>query len=217
MPRYPSELGPFIEATLLNPHAGHVEIRAFVQEAIRHRVAAVCVLPYWLPLVTDLVAPHNIPVATVVSYPHGLEHLRSKLGMVQVAADLGANEVNVYLNPVHVDSRSWNLVREEMVRLVEYLPHLTIKAVVNCANLMSSQFSTLMAEAHNAQVDYVAIHANGDIPQRDDIQNAYYAAPGQVRVMALGNYLGNLAALRAVNSGASRISTQFPARLIGTP
>lgn len=118
---------------------------------------------------------------------------------------------------VYVGGYHWYRVEEEMRRLVDHLHHLTVKVVVNCAPMTSTQISALMLAAGNAEVDFVALHADGDIPARDDIQAAYYAAPGNVKVMAAGRYTHNLAALRAVNAGAVRISSPAPARLVGTP
>lgn len=216
MPRHPSELGPFIEATNLDPGATHDEIRALVRQAVRERVAAVCVFPFWVPLVVDPLSQADIPIATVVSWPHGLDCLDTKLGAMEVAALTGVGEINVVLNPVYVVNHDWVRVEEEMRRLAQHLPHLTIKVLLNTARLSYVLLRLAVQTADHAAADFLGLFADGPMPSNDDIQTAALTA-SSVKILAGGSYSHNLAALRAVNAGASRISSQFPSRLVGTP
>lgn len=215
MLRHPSELGPFIEATNLDPAATHDDIRALVHDAIRVRVAAVCVFPYWLPLVVDPLSQMDIPVATVVSWPHGLDALDTKLGSMELAATAGVQEVNVVLNPVYVANRDWVRVEEEMRRIILHLPHIQVKMLLNAARVSTRQIRQVVQAAENSAADFVGLFADSDMPAREDVETAYLAT-ARVKILAAGNYTHILYALRAVNVGAARISSQFPSRLVGT-
>lgn len=217
MVRHPSELGPFIEATNLDPNATHDEIRDLVRDAVRQRVAAVCVFPFWVPLVVDPLLQANIPVATVVSWPYGLDVLNTKLSAMELAAMAGVQEINFVVNPTYLVNRDWVRVEDEIRRAVQHLPHLRVKAVINTARLTTRQIQLAMQCAQNAVADFLGLTSDGDIPARDDIQIAHQVTYGVVEVLASGNYIHNLSAMRAVNTGAARISSQFPSRLVGVP
>lgn len=216
MPRHPSEMGPYIEATNLDPAATHDDIRALVRDAIRVRAAAVCVFPFWLPLVVDPLSQMDIPVATVVSWPHGLDSLDTKRGSMELAAMAGVKEVNVVLNPVYVANRDWTRVEDEIRRLAQHLPHLKVKVLLNAARVSTRQIRQVVQAAESGVADFVGLFADGDMPAREDVEAAYQAT-ARVEILAAGNYTHNLSALRALNVGAARISSQFPLRLTGTP
>lgn len=216
MPRHPSELGPFIEATNLDPAATHDDIRALVRDAIRVRVAAVCVFPFWVPLVVDPLLQMDIPAATVVSWPHGLDALDTKLGAMELAAMAGVQEANVVLNPVYLANRDWVRVEEEVRRVVQHLPQIKVKVLFNAGRVSTRQIRQVVQAAENTAADFVGLFADSDMPAREDLEAAYLAT-SRVEILAAGNYTHNLSALRAVNVGAARISSQFPSRLVGMP
>lgn len=215
MPSHPSELGPYLEATNLDPNATHQEIRVLANDAIRYQVAAVCVYPYWVPLVVDVVAPYNISVSTVVSYPHGLDSLDSKLAQLNAAEEEGAKEATVILNPVRLNVRDWQRVAQE-AQTLHLNSGLMVKVGVNASRLSVSGVQSAARYLSDVEVSYLALYSDSEHPTIDDLRAALQILIGtQTDLLAMGNYTNNLAALRAVNAGARRISTQFPARLVG--
>lgn len=212
MPSHPRELAPFLEAALLSERARQQDVRALAQDVVLHDLTIMTVLPYWVPLVVDILAPHHIKVGTVVSYPHGMERAGFKRQAMLDGVDEGVSEVMVTLNQMLVDEEHWSRVEREVQDLL--LRGIVLKVGVNVSRLISAGVRTLTRAVQNGGANFLLLHSDGDIPARDDVQQAVWTAGDDLEVMTGGNCLHNLAALRYVNSGAARVTTSAPVRIL---
>jgi len=94
----PEEFAKTIDHTLLRLDATRAEIEAVCDEAATHHFAAVCVLPYWVPLVRELLEGNDVKVCAAVSFPYGVDPPRAKALAAEEAVANGANEIDVVMN-----------------------------------------------------------------------------------------------------------------------
>ena len=65
------ELARIIEHTLLKPEATVKDIMQLCNEAMEHKLYAVCVNPCYVPLAKHLLQGSDVKVVTVVGFPLG--------------------------------------------------------------------------------------------------------------------------------------------------
>lgn len=84
-----------VDLTSLAGDEARAAIEALCADALRHGVAAVCVLPAALPIAAPLLAGGPVRLATVANFPHGGDDLAGVADEVAAAVAAGAQEVDV--------------------------------------------------------------------------------------------------------------------------
>lgn len=98
MPDEPTLIAQAIDHTLLTQDATKLQILTLCEEAKRYRFASVCVNPYWVPLVTEILDGTPVNPCTVIGFPLGATSTAAKAFEAQTAAAAGAKELDMVLN-----------------------------------------------------------------------------------------------------------------------
>jgi len=91
-------LAAVIDHTLLRPEATQNEIERLCDEALRMGFAAVCVNPFWVPVVAAKLRGSRVLVATVAGFPFGCTSTAAKRAEAEAAVVAGAQEVDMVMN-----------------------------------------------------------------------------------------------------------------------
>jgi deoxyribose-phosphate aldolase len=94
----PSDLGQFIDHTLLRQDATPAEIDTLCDEAIQYGFAAVCLNPVWVKRASLRLASSKITVASVVGFPLGANTPEIKAMETRRALRDGAREIDMVIN-----------------------------------------------------------------------------------------------------------------------
>lgn len=91
-------LAPFIDHTILKNTTTAAEIDKLCDEAIAYHFATVCVPPYFVQDAKRLVEETPVKVTTVIGFPFGYHHYKTKSAEAQLAIDDGADELDMVMN-----------------------------------------------------------------------------------------------------------------------
>ncbi len=91
-------LAAVIDHTLLRPEATQNQIERLCDEAARMGFAAVCVNPFWVPVVAAKLRGSRVRVATVAGFPFGCTSTAAKRAEAEAAVVAGAQEVDMVMN-----------------------------------------------------------------------------------------------------------------------
>lgn len=86
---------PLLDLTSLRGDETAETVRALCARAVRHRVAAVCILPPHLPVARAALSGSSVRLATVAAFPDGGDDVVATVEEVVAAVDAGAQEVDV--------------------------------------------------------------------------------------------------------------------------
>src|SRR4051812_35507169 len=86
-----------VDHTLLDPSAGAAAVDRLCDEAAFHEFVAVCVLLWSVGRCAARLAGCASRVATVVSFPHGMDATPAKCEAARGAAAAGADELDVVM------------------------------------------------------------------------------------------------------------------------
>lgn len=92
------QLSKLIDHTTLKNVTTAADIDRICKEAIEYGFAAVCVPPYYVQDARKLVAGSAVKVATVIGFPFGYHHYKTKLEEARIAIAEGADELDMVMN-----------------------------------------------------------------------------------------------------------------------
>ena len=212
-------LAATVDATLLTPWAPPSEVRALCEEACELRVAAVCVLPFHVPLARDIVAGTGVRVACVVAFPGGSAPPEAKALEARLAVEAGAAELDAVLNLAAARAAAWPVVEEELRAVRAAAPGATLKWILETAALEEREIRRAVALAEDTGADYVKT-STGYGPGGATVEavRLLRSIAGSMRVKASGGIRTQARALEMLGAGADRIGTSAArAVVLGEP
>jgi deoxyribose-phosphate aldolase len=88
----------FIDHTILKPTTLLSDIEKLCDEAREYGFAAVCIPPYYVNDARQLLDSSKVHLATVIGFPFGYSHYRSKAEEARIALGEGATEIDMVFN-----------------------------------------------------------------------------------------------------------------------
>jgi deoxyribose-phosphate aldolase len=110
-------LARFIDHTILKNTTTIADIDKICNEALEHHFAAVCVPPYFVQDAKKLLSSANVKVATVVGFPFGYHHYKTKEEEARLAIGEGADELDMVMNLAAFKSNDLAYVETEVDNL----------------------------------------------------------------------------------------------------
>jgi deoxyribose-phosphate aldolase len=146
-----------IDHTLLRPEATRNDILRVCREARQYGFAAVCINPYWVPLVARELTGTPVKVATVAGFPLGATSTESKMAETAAALKVGAQEIDMVLNVGVLRSGDLDTVKHD-IEAVAGLCHeagAIVKVILETALLDDHQKAVACTLARMAGADFV--------------------------------------------------------------
>ena len=88
----------FIDHTILKPVTTLGDIERICEEAKEYGFAAVCIPPYYVSDARQILSGSKVHLATVIGFPFGYSHYRSKAEEARIALGEGATEIDMVFN-----------------------------------------------------------------------------------------------------------------------
>ncbi len=92
------QLAQFIDHTTLKNVTTIADIARICNEALQFGFVAVCVPPYYVQDAKKLVSESAVKVATVIVFPFGYHHYKTKAEEAKLALEEGADELDMVMN-----------------------------------------------------------------------------------------------------------------------
>ncbi len=210
------ELAKYIDHTLLKPSAVESDILNITEEGKRFDVAAVCINPYWVSAVKNILAGSSVECCAVAGFPLGISKPAVIANEARQAIDDGADEIDMVINLGLACDKKWKELRNSVETVKTALGEKTLKVILEICELDDTQ----IVDASNA-----AIHGGADYIKTSTGFGRHGATISAVKLMSevalregssLGKSIGVKAAggirslddtLEMIKNGATRIGT----------
>jgi deoxyribose-phosphate aldolase len=203
------DLARYIDHTLLKPEATPEQVEHLCREANLYGVAAVCVMPWHLPLADD-VLPDSIEVCTTIGFPSGAVATQVKAFEAALAYAAGATEIDMVVNLGMVKSGEWELVEDDIAQVRLAVPRATLKVILESAVLTGDEIDACCEAAEMAGADFVktstGFHPAGGATV-DAVRRMAACVGGRLGVKASGGVRDLSTALAMIDAGATRLGT----------
>lgn len=146
-----------IDHTLLKPDATGENIRRICAEARQYSFASVCVNPYWVPLVSELLRGSDVKTCSVVGFPLGANSTKMKSDETTAAVHAGAQEIDMVLNVGELLGGNYDAVRDDIIAVVEAARagKAIVKVILETALLSEAQKVTACLLSKEAGAAFV--------------------------------------------------------------
>ncbi len=150
-----ADLAPYIDHTLLKPDATEHDITKLCEEARKHTFASVCVNPGFVKLAARLLAGSPVMVCTVVGFPLGATSTFTKVMETRDAIANGASEIDMVINVGALKAGDFELVRQDIARVVEAASGHTVKVILETSLLKDDEKVKACELSKQAGADFV--------------------------------------------------------------
>lgn len=148
------EIAGMIDHTLLKPEATHADVSALVAEAAELGTYSVCVSPSMLPV--TLPEGSGLKVAVVCGFPSGAHDSRVKATEAALAAEAGADEIDMVINVGAAIEGDFARVEADIAAVREAAPQpVVLKVIIESAALDDTQIVEVCRAAERAGADFV--------------------------------------------------------------
>ncbi|RYV50224.1 deoxyribose-phosphate aldolase [Pengzhenrongella frigida] len=207
------ELARIVDHTLLLPQTTAAQASAFVAEAQRLGVGAVCLSPSLLPVSAD-----GLRVVAVCGFPAGTHHTEIKRAEAARSVADGADEVDMVINLGLVAAGDWSGVEADIaaVRSAVPAPHL-LKVIIESALLTDEQIVGSCRAAESAGADFVKTSTGFNPAGGASVHAVELMARtvgGRLGVKASGGIRTAAAVQAMIDAGATRLGLSGTAAIL---
>ncbi len=208
-----------IDHTLLKPEAGRDEILMLADEAARHGLAAVVVLPRWVSLVRRRLEGTGVATCSVAGFPLAHELPATLAAAARALTGEGAEEIDMVLSTGALRSGEESWVVEEIAAVAtagrETHPSLLLKVIVETHLLDDARLAQACRLIAEGGADFVktttGFTGGGATPE--ETVRLKRLAPPVLRVKASAGIRTLEQALALVAAGADRLGTSAGASI----
>lgn len=108
------EIAQMIDHSLLHPTMTDEEIIKGCKLSVKYNVATVCIKPYSIPVVKELLSDSDVGICSVIAFPHGNSTTSVKVKETEDAVLAGSNEIDMVINIGKVLSDDWKYISNEI-------------------------------------------------------------------------------------------------------
>jgi len=212
------EAASLIDHALLAPNLTVRQIETACRETAAHRVAGVCVMPFWVADCVKILEGTGVRPTSVVGFPHGNTTTGIKTEEALHALGDGAVELDMVVNIPRACSNGWDYVEDEIgVVLCAVRRHgAKLKINFETCYLSDAQIINLCGVCGRADVDWVKTSTGFGTAGATEhaVRLMRQHTPAHIGVKASGG-IRDLAGFRLFQSlGCSRIGTSRTAAIL---
>lgn len=210
-------IASYIDHTILKPDTTLVEVKQLCKEALEHGFAAVCVPPYFVREVSQLLEDSRVKVATVVGFPLGFNAVPAKAEEIKRILHEGGDEIDAMVNINAIKSQNWNYIRSELDTLImaTHLHGKKIKIIFETGLLTQEEILKLCDICNPLLPDFIKTSTGFSTGATKEMV-AFLKKnlnPG-IKIKASGGIKTLQAANEMIEAGASRIGTSVAMSII---
>ena len=213
-----SDIAGYIDHTLLKPEASRADILKICEEALKFGFASVCVNPWNVAQVAELLRGSDVRVCTVVGFPLGATLPQVKIFEAEEAIKLGAQEIDMVINIGALKSRLDDAVEAD-IRGVAGASHrggAICKVILETSLLTTEEKVRGSLAAKNAGADFVKTSTGFSTggATAEDVRLMRAVVGGELGVKASGGVRTLEDLQKMVEAGATRIGASASVKIV---
>jgi len=203
------ELNSYIDHTNLKNTATLKDIEKLCDEAIKYHFHSVCVYPYYVPLVKELLKGTSIDVCTVIGFPSGMNTKETKVYEAIDAVEKGASEIDMVINIAALKNKNYDYVKEEIEEIRDAIDGKTLKVIIETCLLNDKEIVKMTEICNETFVNFIktstGFSESGAKVEDVELINDH---KGEVLEIKASGGIRDLKTMEEmINAGATRIGT----------
>ena len=201
------DISPFIDHSLLTITATPEQVSKFCTDAEKFKFPSVCVYPYYVKQVAELLHGKHPKVCTVIGFPHGQTTGTAKLYEASEAVENGASELDVMINLSQIKTGQTNELHREIAEISEETGK-AVKAILEMALLTEAEKRLAIEVLMDSGVAFIVTNTGwyGGATVAD-VQLLKEMTKTNVGIKAAGGIKSYEQAVDLISVGATRLGT----------
>lgn len=142
------ELSKYIDSTNLKMDSCVRDIELLCLDAINNHYETVCVSPYYVKYVKEILKDSNVGVTTVVGFPNGYSTTSTKEFEAIEAINNGADEIDMVINVSALKNKNYDYVKHEIETIRDAIDGHILKVIIE-TNLLTDKEIAKMTQICN--------------------------------------------------------------------
>ena len=217
LPSTAKQLAKYIDHTLLKPNISEQDIVRVVNEAKKYGFRALCIPPFWVPKVKELLKGNtDTKVATVVGFPLGYVPKETKVYETRLYIEIGADELDVVMNISAFKSGLYDYVESELREIVKAADGHFVKVIIGTDYLTDDEIIKAAEIAVKAGAHVVKTNTGFGLrgASLNDIKLIKKVVNDKALIKAAGGIRTAIDALKFIKSGAHIIGTSSGVKIV---
>lgn len=212
----PEELANHIDLAMLQPDITRKEIGDKIEVALNYPFASICVPPSHVEFAVKKIDGRPLKVTTVIGFPFGYQTKETKLSAAKQAAAEGAVELDLVMNISLFKSGELAMVEEEIRELVEIIPIVAVKVIIECAYLNYKEKACALEMAVNGGAKFIKTSTGygPGVATIEDVKLLKEFAGNRINIKAAGGIKDLDTALEMITDGVDRIGTSSGIKMV---
>lgn len=203
------ELNKYIDHTNLNVNATKEDIKKLCEEAKQHHFAAVCVHPYYVEYVREVLGDSNIELCTVIGFPLGMNDMAVKEYEAILAVEAGATEIDMVINQAALKNKDYDYIQNEIETIRDSIDGKPLKVIIETCNLTKEEIIKITEICNLTFVNFIKTSTGfgSDGAKVEDVELIKEHVNGLLEIKASGGIRCREDAIKMIEAGATRIGT----------
>ncbi len=202
-------MNEYIDHTNLNRRATKDEIEKLCNEAKEYHFASVCVHPYYVSYVKELLQDSDVAVCTVIGFPLGMNTTETKVYEVKDAIEKGATEIDMVINVASLKNQEYYYVENEIRKIKEAVGEHILKVIIEECCLTEEEIIKITHICNECNVDFIKTSTGFD--EHGATMEAVHIIRENkkdgIGIKASGGIRDYETAKKFIDAGATRIGT----------
>ena len=204
-----------VDHTLLSVDATLPQIKELCDDAIKYKVASVCIAPCFVKEVKEYVQ-NEIKICTVIGFPNGYNTSATKIFEASDSLENGAEEIDMVINIGALKNKDFSFVEREIKQIKEVCNHNILKVIIETCLLTETEKIEMCKIVESSGADFIktstGFSKNG--ATFDDVTLFKKHLSERVKIKAAGGIKTLEDAQTFINLGAERLGTSKIVKLI---
>lgn len=201
------ELAKFFDHTLLKPAATAAQVEDVCQEAVLYSFYSVCVNPFHVKRVSDLLSGTEVKVCSVVGFPLGANTTDIKARETRQAIEDGADEIDMVINVGALKGKDYDFVENDIRAVVSDAGGKVVKVIIETCLLDKSEVVQACKIVQQAGAHFVKTSTGfaGGGATPEDVALMKKAVGGALQIKASGGITSLADSEKLIAAGADRL------------
>lgn len=197
-----------VDHTLLAPVAVFDDIKLLCDDAIKYKVASVCIAPAFVKQAKNYVG-NKMKICTVIGFPNGYMTTEAKVFETGDAIKNGADEIDMVINIGKLKEKNYSYVENEIAAVKKACEGKILKVIIETCLLTTEEKIKMCEIVSRAGADFIktstGFSSAGAKPE--DIALFKKHVGKNVKIKAAGGISSLEDAWEFINLGADRLGT----------
>jgi deoxyribose-phosphate aldolase len=203
------DINAFLDITHLDSTTSERDIVSLCNDALNNNYYSICINSCYVPLAKQLLDKTEVKICSVVGFPLGAMHTKSKAYEAKKAVENGADEIEMVINIGFLKSRNYLALLKDIIDVKLAINNKPLKVIIEISELSKNEIIKACEISMDAKADYIKTSTgfSNSGATYTAVKIIKKTVKDDVKIVASGGINNLETALKYITLGVDRICT----------